>query len=209
VPSHAKRQPENSFILPKWTGDPADQTLIQLIPFLEYVATMGFEDTRKVLQSFEGTYIPAEFARREKLLRDKFAARNAEERKKRKPRRGSSSDSSSGGGGGGLFGSLFGASAGAGTAGADGADGPSALAEGEMLWDQIRRRGQKQYEFIDRQIREEGQKFLDDMAADEKKAQEESLNSVKGSVLGFFGGGGGGGGTISTPTTSTGKEEKK
>lgn len=137
---------------------------------------MGFDDSRKVLQSFEGTYIPAEFAKREKLLREKFEARLAEERSK-KPKR-------SVGGIGSFFGVNKAVPAG------DGID-PAALAEGEMLWDQIRKRGQKQYELIDRQIREEGQKWLDDMAAEEKKMQEESINSMKGSFLGFFGGSGG------------------
>jgi mitochondrial import inner membrane translocase subunit TIM50 len=136
---------------------------------------MGFDDTRKVLQSFEGTYVPAEFAKREKLLREKFEARLAEERSK-KPKR------SVGG-----IGSIFGVKN---QPAGDGID-PAALAEGEMLWDQIRKRGQKQYELIDKQIREEGQKWLDDMAAEEKKLQEESINSMKGSFLGFFGGSGG------------------
>lgn len=137
---------------------------------------MGFEDTRKVIQSFEGTYIPAEFAKREKMLREKFEARLAEERKN-KPKR------SVGG-----VGSFFGVKN---QAALDGIE-PGALAEGEMLWDQIRKRGQKQYEFIDKQIREDGQKWLDDMAAEEKKLQEESINTMKGSFWGFFGVGGSG-----------------
>lgn len=33
--SHAARQPDNALILPKWTGDPEDKGLIELIPFLE------------------------------------------------------------------------------------------------------------------------------------------------------------------------------
>jgi mitochondrial import inner membrane translocase subunit TIM50 len=173
VPSHAKHQPENAIILPKWTGDPTDQTLVQLIPFLEYIATMGFDDSRKVLKSFEGTYIPAEFAKREKILREKFEQKMAEERKK-KPKR------SVGG-----IGSFFGVKN---QPASDGIDS-GALKEGEMLWDQIRRRGQKQFELIDKQIREEGQKWLDDMAAEEKKLQEEAVSSMKGSFLGFFGGG--------------------
>lgn len=145
---------------------------------------MGFDDTRQVLHSFEGTYIPAEFAQREKLLREKFAAKLAEERQK-KPKR-----SMMGG-----VGSILGVNRSQSAAGSlDGID-PAALNEGEMLWDQIRKRGQKQYEMIDKQIREEGQKWLDDMAAEEKKLQEESMTSMKGSVLGFFGGLGGGGGS--------------
>ena len=182
VASHAKNQPENAIILPKWTGNPADQTLVQMIPFLEYVATMGFDDARKVLKSFEGTYIPAEFAKREKILREKFEARLVEERKGR-PKR------SVGAG----LGSIFGGGGGRAGQPGEGIDS-AALAEGEMLWDQIRKRGQKQYELIDKQIREEGQKWLDDMAAEEKKMQEESIEGMKGSVVGFFGLGGGGGG---------------
>jgi mitochondrial import inner membrane translocase subunit TIM50 len=149
-----------------------------MIPFLEYVAMMGFDDARKVLKSFEGTYIPAEFAKREKLLREKFEARLAEERKK-KPTR------SVGG-----IASMFGVKS---QVAPDGTD-PNALAEGEMLWDQIRKRGQKQYELNEKRIKEEGQKWLDDMAAEEKKVQEESLKSMKGSFLGFFGAGGSGSG---------------
>ena len=45
---------------------------------------MGFGDVREVLKSFEGTYIPAEFAKREQLLREKFEAQLAEKRKKPK-----------------------------------------------------------------------------------------------------------------------------
>ena len=171
VPSHAKHQPENAIILPKWNGDPRDQTLVQLIPFLEYVATMGFEDTRKVLQSFEGKYIPAEFAKREKLLREKFEARLAEQRKT-KPKL------SVGG-----ISSFFGVKSQPVPNGID----VNALTEGEMLWDQIRKRGQKQYELFNKQIQEEGQKWLDDMAAEEKALQQQSISSMKGSFFGFFG----------------------
>lgn len=141
---------------------------------------MGFTDSRKIIKSFEGTYIPAEFAKREKALREKFEARLAEERKG-KPRRSM---------GAGLGALLGGRSAGAGGGEVAGID-TAALADGEMLWDQIRKRGQKQYETIDKQIREEGQKWLDEMAAEEKKLQEESIEGMKGSVMGFFGLGGG------------------
>lgn len=49
---HAKNQPENAIILPKWQGDPKDphaKDLVALIPFLEYCATMGIQDIRTVL----------------------------------------------------------------------------------------------------------------------------------------------------------------
>jgi import inner membrane translocase subunit TIM50 len=171
-PGHARNQPENAIILPKWTGDPSDQTLVQLIPFLEYVATMGFDDTRAVLRSFEGKFIPAEFARREKLLREKFEAKLAEERAKR-PKR------TVGG-----IGSLFGVKS---QHAPDGLENSAeAFEHGKMLWDQIRERGQKQYELIDKQIREEGQKWLDDMAAEEKKFQEEQMKNMKSGFFGYF-----------------------
>jgi mitochondrial import inner membrane translocase subunit TIM50 len=184
-PGHARNQPENAIILPKWTGDPSDQTLVQLIPFLEYVATMGFDDTRAVLKSFEGKFIPAEFARREKILREKFEAKLKEERAKR-PKR------TVGG-----IGSLFGVKN---QPSPDGLENTAeALEQGKMLWDQIRERGQKQYELIDKQIREEGQKWLDDMAAEEKKFQDEQMNNMKS---GFFG-------WLTAPFSSKGGGEKK
>src|SRR5277367_2614636 len=172
-PGHARNQLENAIILPKWTGDPSDQTLVQLIPFLEYVATMGFDDTRVVLKSFEGKFIPAEFTRRERIMREKFEAKLADERKK-KPKH------KVGG-----VGSLFGVKA---PPPPDGlGDTSEALEQGKMIWDQIRERGQKQYELIDKQIREEGQKWLDELAAEEKRFQEESMKEMKASIFGSVG----------------------
>jgi import inner membrane translocase subunit TIM50 len=171
-PHHVKHQPENAIILPKWTGDPKDQTLVQFIPFLEYLATMGFEDTREVLKSFEGTYIPAEFARREKLLRAKFEAEQADKGKKR-PKKTL-----------GALSSVLGIS-GRSPDGLDGAD------DSKMLWDQIRERGQKQYMELEKKIQEEGAKFLADREAEEKKYQEEMYKSMKptGWFSGLVGGG--------------------
>jgi import inner membrane translocase subunit TIM50 len=79
---HVKNQPENAIVIPKWNGDPKDshtKDLIALIPFLEYVATMGTDDVRQVLKSFEGRSIPEEFARREQVAREKFQAQLASE----------------------------------------------------------------------------------------------------------------------------------
>lgn len=167
---HAKNQLENAIILPKWQGDPKDQTLIAILPFLEYVATMGFDDTRKVLKSFEGTYIPEEFHKREKLLRERF---QAEEKAKAGKKRGSGLS----------LGSLFS------TQPKDqGTDSPPSLGtgEGKMIWDQIRERGQKQYQAIDKEIRENGEKWLAEMSAEEKRYQEESMNSMKSGFTGWF-----------------------
>jgi len=169
---HVKHQPENAIVLPKWKGDPKDQTLVAFIPFLEYVATMGFDDARAVLKSFDGKYIPVEFARRERLLREKFEAQQAEKRKK--PRK------SVGG-----LGSLFGVKQ-------QSPDGMQSLeeasAEGKMIWDQIRERGQKQYEAFEQKIKEEGAKWLAEREAEEKKYQEEAMKGMKQGVFGWFGG---------------------
>lgn len=165
-PHHVKQQPENAIILPKWNGDPSDQTLIQLIPFLEYLATMGFDDTRSVLKSFEGTFIPAEFARREKVLREKWEAQHADKKKPKK---------SIGG-----FASMLGLSQNA-EAGASSAD----TGESKMVWDRIREEGQKNYVAFEKRIREEGDKFLAEREAEEKKFQEEAMKSAMG---GWFGG---------------------
>ncbi|KAJ5234926.1 Mitochondrial import inner membrane translocase subunit tim50 [Penicillium citrinum] len=173
---HARLQPENAVILDKWTGDPKDKTLVALIPFLEYLAGMGVEDVRPVLKSFDGTVIPVEFAKREKAMRERFEKELAEEKKK-KPSL--------------SMGSLAGALGLKSGRTIDGEVSPSeGLAQGKMLWDQIRERGQKNYEMIEREIRENGEKWLAEMAAEEEKARQEQMASMKGSFTGVFGAGG-------------------
>ncbi|KAI9826991.1 MAG: hypothetical protein M1819_007085 [Sarea resinae] len=174
---HARLQPENAIILPKWTGQPQDKELVSLIPFLEYLATMGFDDTRKVLESFKDAHIPTEFARREAIARENFEKQMAEERAKR-PKRSM----------GGLVGSLLGIKPPG--AGIDGMEQTPAEAfeQGKMLQDQIRERGQKQYEILEREIRENGEKWLKEMAAEEEKAKEEQMKGVKQTFAGVFGG---------------------
>jgi mitochondrial import inner membrane translocase subunit TIM50 len=141
-----------------------------MIPFLEYLATMGFDDARTVLKSFDGKFIPAEFARREKLLREKFEA----ERKMKggKPRKSL--------GLGGLFKQQS----------PDGLPSTEdAMAEGKMLWDVIRERGQRNYMEIEKNIREEGAKWLAEREAEEKRMQEEAMkNMTRGGLGGWFGG---------------------
>ncbi|KAJ5185066.1 NLI interacting factor [Penicillium cf. griseofulvum] len=171
---HARYQPENAIVLDKWTGDPKDKTLVALIPFLEYLAGMGVEDVRTVLKSFDGTPIPAEFAKREKAMRERFEKELAEEQKK-KPSRGL-----------GNFAAALGLKS---SATLNGEQTPSeGLAQGKMLWDQIRERGQKNYEMIESEIRANGEKWLAEMAAEEEKARQEQMQSMKGSFTGMFGG---------------------
>ncbi|EKV07779.1 Mitochondrial import inner membrane translocase subunit tim50 [Penicillium digitatum] len=171
---HARYQPENAIVLDKWTGDPKDKTLVALIPFLEYLAGMGVEDVRTVLKSFDGTPIPVEFAKREKAMRERFEKELAEEQKK-KPSRGLGN---------------FAAALGLKSSTLNGEQSPSeGLAQGKMLWDQIRERGQKNYEMIESEIRANGEKWLAEMAAEEEKARQEQMQSMKGSFTGIFGAG--------------------
>lgn len=161
-------------ILPKWKGNPNDKELISFIPFLEYVASMEFSDTREVLKSFEGKYIPTEFAKREAKARERFEEQLAVER-------GRGSRKSLGGLGG-LFGMKNPAS------GADGMDQtPSeGFAKGKMYQDLVRERGQKAYEMLEKEIRENGEKWLKDMAEEEKKMNEEAMKGMKNSITSVF-----------------------
>jgi len=146
---------------------------------------MSVEDVRKVLASYEGKHIPTEFAAREAKAREAFNRELADERAKH-PRLSSKF-------------SLAGALGlkpqpsmmmipGEPTA-------AEALAQGKMLSDLMRDRGRRQYEQIEKEIRENGSKWLEEMAREEKKAQEEQMKSVQGGVSGFLGGlvGGAGG----------------
>ncbi|KAL1297550.1 hypothetical protein AAFC00_006119 [Neodothiora populina] len=179
--AHVKNQPENAIVLPKWTGSPKDEhtkDLVALIPFLEYVATMGTEDVRKVIESFKGKDIPIEFARRESLAREAFHKQLAEEAA-RKPKKSL----------GGLLNKALGIKAAPGGMTLDNettvAEG---LAQGKMLSDQIRERGQREYERLDREIRVNGAKWLKEMEEEEKKFMEGQMKEMRSSWFGFGGG---------------------
>lgn len=150
-----------------------------MIPFLEYVANMDFMDVREVIKSFSGKHIPTEFASREAVARERFQQQLAEERAKRPKRSGV-----------GLLGSALGIKPMA----ADGMEQSfsEGFAQGKTYQDQVRERGQKGYEILEKEIRENGEKWLKEMAAEEKKLQEEAMKGMKSGVLGFFSGGGGG-----------------
>ncbi|MCJ1309361.1 mitochondrial inner membrane protein required for protein import [Agyrium rufum] len=197
-PSHTANQPENAIILPKWTGDPNDKSLVSLIPFLEYIAAIGLPDTRQVLSSFDEEQkknIPVEFHKRQQIARQRFEAELAKSR-------GSRSTSGSSFGLGGISSALGLKSSGSG-AGMMQMVGPNgepelsfgqAIEKGKMLQDQIRERGQKGYEVIEREIRENGEKWLKEMKDEEEKMKDEQLKSMKQGATGWlpnmFGGGG-------------------
>lgn len=178
VPAHAKLQPENAVILPKWKGDPQDKELVSYIPFLEFIATFDSRDTRQVIKSFEGTHIPTEFARRESKIREKLQQENADARAKR-PRRFIGS-----------LGSVLGTKSQG--SGIDGMEHSlsEGFEQGKTYQDQVRERGQKQYELIEKEIRENGDKILKEMAEEEKKMNEEAMKGMKSSITGAipFGG---------------------
>ncbi|KAK4543271.1 hypothetical protein LTR36_005630 [Oleoguttula mirabilis] len=189
---HAKNQPENAIILSKWMGDPKDPhagDLVSLIPFLEYLATMGTEDVRPVLKSFEGQDIAQEFARREGLAREKFNAQLEAERA-RKPKFSIGSLA----GGLGMKAAPGGGAGGGSMVLADGSSVAEGLAQGKMMSDLVREQGQKQYEHLERQIRENGQQWLREEEEEAKRMMEGQMREMKRGALGWFGGGGGGGG---------------
>lgn len=71
-PDSYKLQPENAIPMKPWKGE-YDDKLIQLIPFLEYLATQQVSDVKPILNSFKDKYnIPLEFHERVNKLRTKF-----------------------------------------------------------------------------------------------------------------------------------------
>lgn len=72
-----KLQPENAIKLPKWEGK-ADDELIKLIPFLEYLATQQVKDVRPILASYlDKSKLPEEFNNRVNKLRAAFEKEQA------------------------------------------------------------------------------------------------------------------------------------
>jgi import inner membrane translocase subunit TIM50 len=179
-PSHVKLQPENAIVLPKWKGEPSDKDLVAMIPFLEYLAMMSQTgtpiDVRAVLKSMEGKDIPKEYARREAKLRDQFQRDLAEQKQKSKRSAG------------GMF--MKGL----------GLDGPKqgmvlgdqnisqGMSEGKMMIDMYRDFNKQTYAHLDKQIRENGDLWLKEMAEEEKKMQEAQLKDMKAGAFGWLGG---------------------
>ena len=187
---HVRNQPENAIVLPKWSGEPKDEhtgDLVALIPFLEYLATMQTDDVRTVLASFaeatkeRGVSIPVEFARREALARARFQRQYAADSAKR-PKRSLGSIASA-------FGMKSGPPVGGMVLG-DGQSVSEGLAQGKMLSDLMREQGQKQYEFLEKQIRENGAQWLAEEEAEVKRQMEEGMKDMKKNTFSWFGGGG-------------------
>ncbi|EUC41031.1 hypothetical protein COCMIDRAFT_107254 [Bipolaris oryzae ATCC 44560] len=179
-PSHVKLQPENAIVLPKWKGDPNDKGLISMIPFLEYLAMMSQTgtpiDVRTVLKSMEGKDIPTEYARREAKLREQFQRDLAEQKKKSR----------------GSAGGMFMKSLGLDTAKQGMVLGDQnvsqGMSEGKMMIDMYREFNKQNYIHLDKQIRENGEQWLKEMAEEEKKMQEAQLKDMKAGAFGWLGG---------------------
>lgn len=174
---HVRKQPENAIILDPWKGDRTDKELVALIPFLEYIHTMQYPDVRKVLRAFDGKHIPTEFARREAIARNEFNAQLAAKAKHSKP---------SG------FGALSSAlglkpSNMSMTVAPEGEQNPNeAFAQGKMLQDIARERGQRQYELLERDIRTHGEAVLKEQKEAMDKAQKEAMENMFGSWSSLF-----------------------
>ncbi|KAM3504876.1 hypothetical protein MY10362_003302 [Beauveria mimosiformis] len=171
-----RKQPENAIILPPWKGNSSDRGLINLIPFLEYIHTMEYDDVRRVIKSFEGKDIAEEFARREALMRREFEKRNKSERKPKVS-------------GMAALGNMVGLKPGnMSMMQPEGEQSASeAFAQGKMLQDIARERGQRNYEFMAQNIRENGEKWLQEEKEMMEKAQQEAMSNMMGSFGGWFG----------------------
>jgi mitochondrial import inner membrane translocase subunit TIM50 len=138
---------------------------------------MQYGDVRKVLKSFEGKHIPTEFARREAIARAEFQKQLESKKGKRAPS------------GVGFLGSMLGLKPSnmSMMVSPDGEPNPSeAFAQGKMLQDLARERGQRNYELLEKEIRENGAQWLKDEAAFQEKAQQEAMNSMMSSFSGWF-----------------------
>ncbi|KAF4950543.1 hypothetical protein FSARC_13154 [Fusarium sarcochroum] len=176
---HVRKQPENAIVLDPWKGDRNDKELVGLIPFLEYIHTMQYSDVRKVMKSFDGKHIPTEFARREAIARKEFHAKQLAHKHKH-------------GSGVGALGNLLGLNPSnmSMMVSPDGEQNPAeAFAQGKMLQDVARERGQRNYQELEKQIRENGEKWLKEEAAAMEQAQKEAMNSMMGGFSSMFGGG--------------------
>ncbi|KFG83184.1 inner membrane translocase subunit tim-50 [Metarhizium anisopliae] len=157
---HVRKQPENAIVIDPWKGGPQGQR-------------SGW-----VLKSFEGKHIPTEFARREAIARKEF---NKQLEQKKKHSKGS---------GVGALSNLLGLKSSnmSMTMAPEGEQNPSeAFAQGKMLQDIARERGQRNYELLEKEIRENGEKWLKEEQVAMEKAQQEAMSSMMGSFSSWFG----------------------
>lgn len=136
---------------------------------------MESKDVREVLKSFKGKHIPTEFARREAIARAEFQ-KQLDSQKRRRPS------------GMGALGNMLGLKGNMSVM--QPVDGEmsaaEAFAQGKMLQDIIRERGQKSYEMMEKHIRENGEQWLKEAQQLQEQQQLETMNSMKSSFTGWF-----------------------
>ncbi|KAF5374619.1 hypothetical protein D9615_008973 [Tricholomella constricta] len=71
---HVSTHPENAIIVPKWNGDPKDNGLIAMIPFLESIAIYHPPDVRPILEAYRDKNVPVEYAKKEAEAKAKHIA---------------------------------------------------------------------------------------------------------------------------------------
>ncbi|KAG6382185.1 HAD-like domain-containing protein [Boletus reticuloceps] len=71
---HISAHPENSIVMPKWTGTSGDKGLVAMIPFLESIAIYKPPDVRPIIQAYHGKDIPLEYAKKETEARERHIA---------------------------------------------------------------------------------------------------------------------------------------
>lgn len=169
-------QPENAIVLNPWNGDPKDRELVELIPYLEHIAAIGVPDVRSSLKAYEGKHIPTEFAARLQKQREEFNKHLEADRAKRGKRSA-----------GGLMSGLLGIKPQGGMTYDGTTRVADELAAGKMLADQIRENGIKQYQRIEKEIRENGEKWLAEEKELEKKMMAEQMKGWQKSWFGFGG----------------------
>ncbi|KAG8874181.1 mitochondrial inner membrane protein required for protein import [Tulasnella sp. 331] len=70
-PEHISAQPENSILMPKWTGAPRDAGLVGLVPLLETIGILQPPDVRPILRQYEGKDVVQAHALREVEMKRK------------------------------------------------------------------------------------------------------------------------------------------
>lgn len=85
-PNSTKLHPENTFNIPRWTGNNDDTTLLDLVAFLKTVATSDIKDVREVLDYYRQFDNPlAQFRENQRKLAIQLAEKEREEQLKQQP----------------------------------------------------------------------------------------------------------------------------
>lgn len=74
-------QPANGIVVPPWKGEPHDDYLMKMIPFLETLAMSNIEDVRTVLQQYQGKDIPEVFAENQRRFAEVKARQSQKQSK--------------------------------------------------------------------------------------------------------------------------------